>query len=96
MHHHRKQQGLVDNDQDELPVLAGITVLPPVFLCSVEAPSMSAQKNLSHIFFDNNFLFFVTVTATLDDSRRSSIKILKEDHICKPMLLPNYKGTMHI
>ena len=46
MHHHRKQQGLVDNDQDELPVLAGITVLPPVFLCSVEAPSMSAQKNL--------------------------------------------------
>jgi translation elongation factor EF-G len=38
--------GLVDNDQDELPVLAGITVLPPVFLCSVEAPSMSAQKNL--------------------------------------------------
>jgi hypothetical protein len=32
--------------------------------------------------FDNNFLFFVTVTATLDDSRRSSIKILKEDHIC--------------
>jgi hypothetical protein len=46
MHHHRKKQGLVDNDQDELPVLAGITVLPPVFLCSVEAPSMSAQKNL--------------------------------------------------
>jgi hypothetical protein len=34
------------------------------------------------MFFDNNFLFFVTVTATLDDSRRSSIKILKEDHIC--------------
>jgi hypothetical protein len=32
--------------------------------------------------FDNNFLFFVTVTATLDDSRRSSITILKEDHIC--------------
>jgi hypothetical protein len=30
---------------------------------------------------DNNFLFFVTVTATLDNSRRSSIKILKEDHI---------------
>jgi hypothetical protein len=35
-----------------------------------------------NMFFDNNFLFFVTVTATLDDSRRSSIKILKEDHIC--------------
>jgi hypothetical protein len=35
-----------------------------------------------NIFSDNNFLFFVTVTATLDDSRRSSIKILKEDHIC--------------
>jgi hypothetical protein len=34
------------------------------------------------MFFDNNFLFFVTVTATLDDSRRSSITILKEDHIC--------------
>ena len=33
------------------------------------------------MFFDNNFLFFVTVTATLDDSRRSSINILKEDHI---------------
>jgi hypothetical protein len=33
------------------------------------------------MFFDNNFLFFVTVTATLDDSRRSSIKILKEEHI---------------
>jgi hypothetical protein len=31
------------------------------------------------MFFDNNFLFFVTVTATLDDSQRSSIKILKED-----------------
>jgi hypothetical protein len=31
------------------------------------------------MFFDNNFLFFVT--ATLDDSRRSSIKILKENHI---------------
>jgi hypothetical protein len=30
MHHHRKQQGLVDNDQDELPVLAGITVLPRI------------------------------------------------------------------
>jgi hypothetical protein len=30
--------------------------------------------------FDNNFLFFVTVTATLDDSRRSSVKIFKEDH----------------
>jgi hypothetical protein len=24
------------------------------------------------MFFDNNFLFFVTVMATLDDSRRSS------------------------
>jgi hypothetical protein len=35
-----------------------------------------------NMFFDTNFLFFVTVTATLDDSRRSSIKILKEDHIC--------------
>jgi hypothetical protein len=35
-----------------------------------------------NMFFDNNFLFFVTVTATLDDSRRSSIKILKENHIC--------------
>jgi hypothetical protein len=34
------------------------------------------------MFFDNNFLFFVTVTVTLDDRRRSSIKILKEDHIC--------------
>ena len=34
------------------------------------------------MFFDNNFLFFVTMTATLDDSWRSSIKILKEDHIC--------------
>ena len=33
-------------------------------------------------FVDNNFLFFVTVTATLDDSQRSSIKMLKEDHIC--------------
>jgi hypothetical protein len=32
-------------------------------------------------YFDNNFLFFVTVTVTLDDSRRSSIKILKEDHM---------------
>ena len=32
--------------------------------------------------FDNNFLFFVTVTAMLDDSQRSSITILKEDHIC--------------
>jgi hypothetical protein len=35
-----------------------------------------------NMFFDNHFLFFVTVTAMLDDSRRSSIKILKEDHIC--------------
>jgi hypothetical protein len=35
------------------------------------------------MFFDNNFLFFVTVTATLDDSWRSSIKILKEGKISK-------------
>ena len=39
-----------------------------------------------NMFFDNNFLFFVTVTATLDDSRRSSIKILKEDHISIPSI----------
>jgi hypothetical protein len=38
------------------------------------------------MLFDNNFLFFVTVMATLDDSRRSSIKILKEDQICIPSI----------
>jgi hypothetical protein len=38
---------------------------------------VSEEKIFLKFFFDNNFLFFVTV-----DSRRSSIKILKEDHIC--------------
>ena len=37
---------------------------------------------LKYFFLTIIFDFFVTVTATLDDSCRSSIKILKEDHIC--------------
>lgn len=46
LHHHRKLQGLTEHDPDEIPVLGGINIHPPVFLCSVESESPSVQRKL--------------------------------------------------
>lgn len=37
-----------DKDSSDSPVLAGLQVPTPVFFCSVEAPSLSSQKNLDY------------------------------------------------
>ena len=46
LYHHRKLQGITDFDKEEIPVLGGIQVHSPVFLCSVESPSITVQRSL--------------------------------------------------
>lgn len=46
LHHHHKLLHHSDHDPSEIPILGGIHVQPPVFLCSVESPSISVQKSL--------------------------------------------------
>lgn len=44
----RRQEDEDEEDEDNKPVLAGILVPEPVFFCSIEPPSLAAQKALDN------------------------------------------------